>query len=245
MKAEAREYRRHMRIPGLTAFRVVVQQTDLHIQADGDLCAPARASVLRHRGYLEAYIREFPEFVRTLVPWPDEGLHPAVIERMIRAAAVSGVGPMAAVAGAIAERVARDLLARSEHVVVENGGDIYLKVDRPVTIAVFAGPSPLSMKIGLRVDAARGLGVCTSSGTVGHSLSLGVADAVCVLARDAALADAAATAVGNRVRADTDLAAAASESRRIPGIDGVLIVRGAQLAAWGAVEVLPLEGKKG
>jgi uncharacterized protein len=245
MTHETRDYRQHMRIPDLAAFRVVVQETDLHIQADGDLSGLALASVLRHRGYLEAYIREFPEFARALVPWPDPGVQPAVIARMVRAGAAAGVGPMAAVAGAIAERVAADLLTRSRSVVVENGGDLYLKVDRPVTIAVFAGTSPLSMKIGLRVDPSQGLGVCTSSGTVGHSLSLGVADAVCVLARDAALADAAATAIGNRVLADAELGAVASASRRIADIDGVLIVRGAQLAAWGAVEVIPLKGKKG
>ncbi len=119
---------------------------------------------------------------------------------MAAAAQTAGVGPMAAVAGAIAECVGRELLEFSPEVIVENGGDIFLKVSHRRTVGIFAGDSPLTGRIGIQIEARdTPLGVCTSSGTVGHSLSFGRADAVVVLAPAAALADAAATAIGNRV----------------------------------------------
>ena len=153
---------------------------------------------------------------------------------------------MAAVAGAMAECVGRDLLAFSRQVIVENGGDLFLKAAPPVVTGIFAGASPLSMKIGLRIDNARdGMGVCTSSGTVGHSLSRGTADAVCVVSRSCALADAAATAIGNRVRCADDIQHAIRFGRSIDGVLGIVIVIGEKLGAWGAVELVPLAGKKG
>ena len=113
---------------------------------------------------------------------------------MIRAGTVAGVGPMAAIAGAIAENVGRGLLEFADQVIVENGGDVFIKTRRPVTVGIYAGSSPLSMQIGMRLDSKKApLAVCTSSGTLGHSLSLGRADAVCAVADSCALADAAAT----------------------------------------------------
>jgi ApbE superfamily uncharacterized protein (UPF0280 family) len=160
---------------------------------------------------------------------------------MTAAGAAAGVGPMAAVAGAIAEAVGRGLLAHSNEVVVENGGDIFLQTDEPALAAVYAGTSPLSLKVGLRVGGGgRPCAVCTSSGTVGHSLSLGRADAATVVARSGALADAAATAVGNRVGSRRDLAAAIEFGRRIPGVEGIVVIAGDRIGAWGGLEIVSL-----
>lgn len=198
-----RTYRRRVRHPQLTAFRVVVQETDLHVQAEQPLSDVTRELVLEYRGHIEGYIRRFPDFRTSLVPWTLAGPAPPIVRDMAAAGAAAGVGPMAAVAGAIAERVGRRLLDQSAQVIVENGGDVFIRTARPVTVALYAGPSPLSMRLGLKVDSGRsGLCVCTSSGTVGHSLSLGKADAVCVLSASGALADAAATAVGNAVQTE-------------------------------------------
>jgi ApbE superfamily uncharacterized protein (UPF0280 family) len=148
---------------------------------------------------------------------------------------------MAAVAGACAAAVGRKLLAYSPEVIVENGGDIFLKTAGPATVALYAGNSPLSMKVGLRIPAeATPLGVCTSSGTVGHSLSFGRADAACVLAGDTALADAAATALGNRVKGPDDIPAALQWLSGIQDIMGGVIIAGEKLGAWGEVELRPL-----
>jgi hypothetical protein len=246
MSYQPRTYRSLADRKRLTAFSVTVKQTDLHVQAGSDLTVPARELALEHRGYLEAYIRRHPAFLSTLEPWPLTGPVPPVVGDMVAAGAAAGVGPMAAVAGAVAEHVGRGLLAHSEEVIVENGGDIFLKTATPATVAVLAGASPLSLKVGVRVVCGdRPLGVCTSSGTVGHSLSFGKADAVCVVSRSCALADAAATAIGNRVRSGPDIVAGIEFARGIRDIQAVVIIVGDRLGAWGEVEVVPLASKRG
>lgn len=237
---EPRTYRTLVR-SGLTAYTVTVKETDLQVQTVGDLSALAREIVIEERGYLEAYIRRHPQFLPALTPWGVDGPTPGIVREMAEAGAAAGVGPMAAVAGAIAERVGRGLLAHSPEVIVENGGDIFLRTSHRATVALYAGRSPLSLRIGARVDG-RGdaISVCTSSGTIGHSLSFGRADAACVVARSCALADAAATALGNRIRTAGDLAAGIEFGRTIPGVLGLLAVVGDRMAAWGEVEIVKI-----
>jgi ApbE superfamily uncharacterized protein (UPF0280 family) len=166
----------------------------------------AREQVLACGGTLKGILRRYPGFATTLVPWHEEAVAPEIVRDMIAAGRAAGVGPMAAVAGAVAEAVGRALLQYSRQVVVENGGDVFLKTDGPVVAGLFAGDSPLSMKMGVQVpDSRDGIGLCTSSATVGHSLSTGSADAVCVISRSCALADAAATAIGNRIHSPRDI----------------------------------------
>ena len=243
---QRRSYRTLMCAAGLVAFRVVVKETDLNIQADQSLETLARESILQQRGYIEAYIDRHPLFLETLRPWPLKGLEAPIIQDMIQAADQANVGPMAAVAGAMAQRVGQALLSQSEQIVVENGGDVYLKTKRPVTVGIWAGSSPLSMRFGLRVATRRApLAVCTSSGTVGHSLSLGQADAVCVLSPSTALADAAATAIGNQIQTAADIHPAVDFGRQIQGVEGLIIIKDDKMGAWGDLEVVALSGKKG
>ena len=141
---------------------------------------------------------------------------------------------MASVAGAIAEHVGKDLLKTSANVMVENGGDIYLNVKDNVSIGIFAGDSPLTGKIALSIAAKETpLGICTSSGTVGHSLSFGIADAVCIKSNSAALADAAATSVGNLIKKKSDIKKGLERAMAIQGVLGVLIITGNTLAIQG------------
>lgn len=240
MKSQERTYRNLVH-SHLNAFRVTVQESDLGIYADHVSAASARESVLQQRGHIESYIRHHPEFARTLRPIAEDPTAPPIVRDMIAASAAAGVGPMAAVAGAVAERVGRTLLSEAEEVVVENGGDIFLAVKRPLTVGIFAGSSPLSLKIGLRIAPDKAIqAVCTSSGTVGHSLSLGRADAVCVLGSSSALADAAATALGNRVERAGDIDRAIEWGRSIQGVLGMLIIAGEKLGAWGQLEIVPI-----
>ncbi|BBO79686.1 UPF0280 family protein [Desulfosarcina ovata] len=241
-----RTYRERVHTTGLVAFRVVCEQTDLLIQAERPLADEAREHVLDCRGQIAGYIRRYPEFATTLVPWPNVSPAPLVVRQMIHAGQAAGVGPMAAVAGAIAESVGRGLLEATSRIVVENGGDLFVKSDAPLVAGIFAGASPLSMKMGLKIpDTGDGLGLCTSSGTVGHSLSRGVADAVCVVARSSALADAAATAIGNRIQRPGDIDGAIQSGRGMGDILGIVVVVGRQMGAWGSIELVPLNRKKG
>jgi hypothetical protein len=230
----------------LTAFEVVCQETDLLVRADSRLVGQAREKILELRGQIEGYILRFPGFAATLEPWPIDDPAPEIIRQMLHAGRLAGVGPMAAVAGAVAGSVGRRLLQSSRQVVVENGGDIFLKIDGPAVAALFAGASPLSMKLGVRLkDTGDGMGLCTSSGTVGHSLSMGKADAVCVVSPDCALADAAATAIGNRIASSKDIPAGIAFGRGIAGVSGIVVVYGAEIGAWGQVELVSIKGKKG
>lgn len=241
-----RTYRNRISGTELTSFRVVCQETDLMVRAERRLKREAREAVLACRSHIEGYIYRYPDFVNTLAPWQERSLAPEIVCKMIDAGRAAGVGPMAAVAGAVAERVGRRLLEKSCQVVVENGGDVFLKTDHTVVAGVFAGTSPLSMKIGIRLAPDRdGQGICTSSGTVGHSMSAGSADAVCVISPSCALADAAATAIGNQIRSSRDIKAAIAYGSTIAGVKGIVVVAGREMGAWGRVEIVPLNGKKG
>lgn len=147
---------------------------------------------------------------------------------------------MAAVAGAVATFVGHGLLKCVKEVIVENGGDIFIKSYKPRIIGIFAGDSPLSERVGIKLQASFGQGICTSSGTVGPSLSFGYADAAVVVSKSAALADAAATALGNRIQTEKDFAPALAFVSKIRGVEGAVIIKGNKLGAIGKIELVPV-----
>jgi len=239
---EPRFYRHWIKDSDLVSFEVAVKQTNLYIRAQRNLKDKALDSVLKHRASLEAYIGRHPLFLTTLDPYQSEAEAPAIVKEMARVSQLTGVGPMAAVAGVIAEVVGRDLLAFSPEVIVENGGDIFLKISRKRLVGIYAGQSSFTQKIALEImPRETPLGICTSSGTVGHSLSLGSADAVIVLSPSASLADAAATALGNVVKAADDIPQAIEKAQSIEGLRGVVIIVGDKMGVWGKVKIVPLE----
>ena len=238
---EDRTYRSLVSGDKLESFRVVVKETDLLVRTKTLLERETRDLVLKHRMPLERYIDDHPEFLDSLTPTADDRLAPPIVRTMIRAGHKAGVGPMAAVAGAVAEYVGRDLSSHSKEVIIENGGDVFIRTTSPLVVAILAGASPLSGKLGVRIDSpASPIAVCTSSGTVGHSLSLGRADAAVVMSESAALADAAATAVGNAVSSKADIASATHLGENIQGVLGIVVILGDQMGVWGNVELVRL-----
>ncbi len=238
---EKRTYRNLVKTDDLVNFEVIVKETDLLVRAERDLSKETRESVLNYRHQLETYIETSPEFERSLIPLKDDSYAPEIVREMIRTSRLAQVGPMAAVAGAMAEFVSRDLYPISKEMIVENGGDIFLATSRERTIGIFAGNSPLSLRIGVVISPEDSpLGVCTSSGTVGPSLSFGKADAVCILSKSAALADAAATAVGNIVKEKDDIERGLERGKGIEGVSGMLIIVGEKMGVWGNVKLTRL-----
>lgn len=236
-------YRCQIAAADLIRTRVVVKETDLLVlsrEAIGDL---VREIVLTQRDRLERYIAAHPLFLRSLVPVPVAAHAPALVRLMSVAGQAAGVGPMAAVAGAVCETVAAALApSLRKELLIENGGDLYLASARERIVGIFAGDGALGRAIGLRVAPEKNpLGVCTSSGRIGHSLSFGDSAAATVLARSCALADAAATAVGNRVRGGNGIREGLAAARDIPGVLGVVVLRDGQLGAWGDVEIVGLQ----
>ncbi|MFW6170978.1 MAG: UPF0280 family protein, partial [Planctomycetota bacterium] len=160
---------------------------------------------------------------------------PETARRMAAAAARVGVGPMAAVAGVMAALAARAAMAAgASEAIVENGGDLVLITRAPIVVGLYTGAGPLAGKLALAIEPRpEGLAICSSSGRMGHSLSLGACDLATVVAPDAALADAAATQAANRVTAADDIDAALERILAIAGIDGVLLVAGDRVGLAG------------
>ena len=236
---EERFYRRWVTGGDLVRFEVCREETDLAIAAESDLAGPAIQVIDRLRSSLKVYIQRHGEFLTSLSPVSLLPGAPELAERMASASRDFGVGPMAAVAGAIAEAVGREMLELSPQVIVENGGDIFIKTGKPRRITLYSGPeSPFSKDLGVIVDTSDGpLGVCTSSGTVGHSKSFGKADAVLAIADSAAVADAAATAIANTIREPEDIQPALDREMDRGLLRGLLIILGDKLGAWGEIEL--------
>lgn len=229
---------------GLTAFEVKMAETDLHILATESAQDQALLAVAKVRAEIEGYIRQHPLFLSSLVPLPLDNAAPEPVRAMLAAGLAAGVGPMAAVAGVIAEAVGRELLRQGHaEVIVENGGDIFLARTQPSVVAVQAGASRLSGRLGISLRPEQmPCGLCCSSGTVGHSLSFGRADAAAVLAASAAVADAAATRLGNEVtsRDSRSVSQAVELAKGIEGVTGAVVIAGDHLGAWGDVELVEL-----
>lgn len=233
-----RTYRKRIKPKGLFCYQVAVKETDLWVCTGRRLETETRDLVFVARHQIETYIHSHPEFSNSLLPLKEDLYAPLIVREMIRAAAKARVGPMAGVAGAIAQHVGEGLLNLTDQVIVENGGDIYLKADRPLTVSIFAGKSPLSGRVGLLIPTRQmPLGVCSSSGTIGHSLSHGSADVVCLLSSSAALADCGATALGNRIRQKRDLGSIDEWAGQIEGILGGVAIVDDAMATWGDIEL--------
>ncbi len=236
---EEREYREWVKHKDLVTVRVMEEETDLLVSGDMNLSVVAAEAITRYRRQIERYIAEDAEFQTALEPLEVRRNAPEIVKEMAEAAKIAGVGPMASVAGAIAERVGRDLLAFSDQIIVENGGDIFIKTARERLMGVYAADSPFTGRIALKIQPEQTpMGICTSSGTVGHSLSFGKADAAIVISKWTALADAVATATGNLVKTAEDIQKAVDFARAIEGVQGVVVIMGDKIGAWGEVELV-------
>jgi uncharacterized protein len=208
-----------------------VYRTFIHKEAVLRICCESFATVtdeiVRQRAILEDYIRQYPLFKYSLQPVAVDSDAPEVARRMALAAGKVGVGPMAAVAGAMAQlAVEAGLRAGAAEVIVDNGGDIYLHTAESVIIGLYPGESGQIGRLAFSLQASdTPLSICSSSGKMGPSLSFGRCDLATVVAKDAALADAAATKTGNLVRSVADVEPALNQMVSIEGIIGVLIVK--------------------
>jgi ApbE superfamily uncharacterized protein (UPF0280 family) len=235
-------YRQWVKNKDLVTFNVIVEESDCNISASINLENKARKSIQKYRNILKKYISTHPLFLTTLEPFPVEKEAPKIIKVMAVESEKALVGPMASVAGAIAQFVGEELIRFSPELIIENGGDIFLKSLKDRLIGIYAGTSPLSGKIGLEIPAKETpLGISTSSGTVGHSLSFGKADAVVVLANNAVLSDAIATSIGNLILTSSDIPYGIERAQRIPGIKGIVIIKDEDMGLWGDIKVCRTE----
>ncbi len=230
----------------LSHFEIQVKDTDLSVSFlpnDGISIDEVRENLFQFiyekRRELEKFIEAVPPFQTSLRPMVFNGEIPPLALDMVSAANRCDVGPMAAVAGTFSEIAWQYLRNYGSEIIIENGGDIVSDSQKERIIKVFAGSSIFSGKIGIKLSPGKH-GICTSSGTVGPSFSFGQADAVVIISKSASLADAAATAGGNRIQNSDDFKGALAFLQAIDGVDGILMIKEDKMLAWGNLEVVPL-----
>ena len=229
---EPRTYRNQFSQERFRSFVVNYKETDLWIGVDppsfrDEMKEISLLKVKELRSVLERYLLNDTVFGTTFEPHRVEQNAPEIVRVMAEAGQRANVGPMAAVAGAFSEAVGRHLLEMFDiqELVVENGGDIFLKINRNLLMSVYTGNSPLSEKIGIEIQATESpLGVCTSAGTVGPSVSFGKADAAMVICKNTALADAFATGFGNLVKTPEDVPKVIDQTAQFPEILSAVII---------------------
>lgn len=245
---QPRFYRKEMGSDRFKAFTVLYKETDLWIGVNGN-CNIGRVKefvlnkIIELRNQLENYLRLDPGFFKSLSPYRVQEYAPEIAKIMADAAARAGVGPMAAVAGAFSREIGKSVEEEFgiEEIIIENGGDLYLKSKETLFISVYAGNSPVSGRICIEIPPVLSpLGICTSSGTVGHSLSFGKADAVTVLCKDAPTADAYATALGNLIKGPEDIQKALDKASMIKEVLGIVVIVGDKIGARGNFKLVPV-----
>ncbi len=237
-----RFYRKWSHDSDLIDQEVIVRETDLFILSNKRIeKALIRDLIIKYRGQIEDYIKKDVNFLNSLSPISVERNAEPIIKMMAKYSQMADVGPMAAVAGAIDDFIAKDLLKFCDELILENGGDIFIKATTPRTIGIYAGELKNFRNLAIKIKPEMTpLGVCTSSATVGHSLSFGKADAAIVLAENATLADAAATLLGNSVKRTEDSKRALESVKKINGIIGAVVIIEDCLSSWGKVEFVKM-----
>lgn len=239
MPNEQLTYRGVLGLEGLVSFQVSLRETVLSVSADSDRTSLAGDLVAQAMWEIESFVSAHPRFAETWSPYDVPRDAPALIRQMAKAGGLVRVGPMAGKSGTIAEYVAKGLAERSTEVVVQCGTDAYLVGKEDRTVALWAGRSSLSGRVGMRVRGGLlPLAVCTSSGSAGRD---GTADAAAVLARDGAVAGALARAIANRVADASDIQRAIDAARSVRGVLGLVVAVGDHLGAWGNVHLTALD----
>lgn len=236
---EKRNYRNEFVINDLLSYEVKYETTDLFVMTKTDHSSEIIGEIKKLRNEILTYSKCDDRFLKSLVPLNMKEDVPVIVKRMITASAEANVGPMASVAGGIAEFIGNKLLSKSKQVVVENGGDIFVKVDRDLVFKVFSGYKSPFAELKIKINRHKmPIGICTSSGRIGPSLSFGDADAACVISKNTFLADACATAASNIVKKDTDIQKALDYTKNVKGILGAIIIRNEKIGIWGDLEIV-------
>jgi hypothetical protein len=233
-----RFYRGWVKRDDLKKFSVNVKDSDLFILCDKDLKEQALNKLEHIRTELEGYIARDEIFGSILKPYLCRKDSPQVVRSMCSASALYDVGPMASVAGVFSEAIGKELLKYSDTVVVENGGDIFARSEKPIKFALYAGEGSPFSNVVFEINAVNGIGICTSSATVGPSFSFGNADAVVAIADDAGVADAAATYVANRIKSPDDIDRVLGLEKGKGLLKALIACSGDSIGFWGEIEIV-------
>lgn len=198
--------------------------------------------LIKQRTLIEDYIKKDPYFLPALKPFKVKGDAPEIVKLMADGAVIANVGPMAAVAGTIAEFIAKKMLGNGATVaVVENGGDIFAITSQEIIIGLFSGKNKVAEKLAFKLNNDNTpLSICSSSGTMGHSLSFGKCDLATVFSKKGNVADAVATAVGNKVKSIKDIEPTLNWAVSLKDVEGVIIIKNHKVGMIGNIPKLLL-----
>jgi ApbE superfamily uncharacterized protein (UPF0280 family) len=218
---------------------IEIQETAATIAAERRFIGGAVDAIKMARRDIERQIRKDRFFLTTLEPYDSGSCTSETTARMCAATKQAGVGPMAAVAGAIAQAALDAMIAEGcRHAWVDNGGDVALVLESPLTLEIFTTPgSSKAFAFELRTTG-RAMGICSSSGRLGHSISFGDSDIAVTIADDAVVADAFATALGNEVKDETSLNKCFDILRSAKAVKGGLAMIDGAVAMYGEVPEL-------
>lgn len=239
---QKRFYRDNLKSDNLVYYNVTIKETDLYIGSNPELLEKAKKLVLKYRNQIEDYIGSNNEFLYSLEPIKARKDTKEIIRYMCEAAEIAAVGPMAAVAGAISHMVGNELIKFSNEIIIENGGDIFIKTNRTRIVGLYAGENSRFNNLGIKLYPCNyPIGICTSAGSIGHSISFGNTDATVVLSESTFIADAMATSIGNMVKSEMDIEKAIEYAKSVDSIIGIIIIIGDKLGIWGDVELVAIE----
>ncbi len=235
------KYRNLVSYPSdIKSYEVLYKETYLFVKTSVDYSSKILKVLTYIRKPLEEYIKQNPEFLYSLKPIEPNKKMPKIVKKMCEVSKKVGIGPMSAVAGSIAELLGEEMLKwikkdkQRKFLIIENGGDIFAYFDAPLTVGVYSGKnSPFSGKVFIKISLVnQPIGICTSSGTVGHSLSFGKADSVTIVSQSSSFADSCATAVGNLVKSEDDLEKAIEFAKSLEEVLFVCITKGKKISFW-------------
>ena len=220
-------------------LEVSYRESDIYLSCDKPLDETIVKSLLkRYYDDIASYIRSYPNFLTSLTPWKEDPFAPPIVKDMIAASKVSGIGPFSCVAGGISWYVGKEILNYCNELILENGGDLFLKINEDKKIGIYLGgnfsPNFITVKIKKKESP---FGVASSSSRFGHSLNFGRADLVTVVALDSLLADTFATVFSNKIKKIGDIEKVINEAKGYSFIKAVVVAFEGRIALWGEVEL--------
>jgi len=245
---QERTYRDKINRERFISFPVCHYETDLYISIDKNSYTDYLKEFISnrikfYRKSLEEFAYKNPLFFSSLKPIKGVFSDKEMVSEMLSVSEKVNIGPMASVAGAFSHFIGNDILNsfQVEELIIENGGDIFMKINKPTTVSVFAGHSVLSEKTGIMINEnISPLGICTSAGTVGHSLSFGKADAVVIICKNTLLADAYATKFANLIKKKSDINRIIEKIKGINEIISAVVIKDDKLGICGGLQLIPL-----
>ncbi len=237
-KDDGKQYRSLVNFKNKYCYRLLFQYSDLFVISDIDIYRLLGPTLMMFYDMIGKVIEENPLFKKSLKPVKPQKKYPHIIKKMCEASIVFDVGPMASVAGALCDYMARELKDSCKTLIIENGGDIYIKEKRNIKISLSLNNKYFNNLL-LEIDkTSLPAGICASSGTIGHSLSFGTSDLVAVTARSAVTADAAATAIANTIKSKEDIKESIDQYKSFKAIDAIVSIKDDIIGIWGKVKII-------